>query len=122
MRPSPRIHLARGGAGRRRRSRAWTVVGLQAHTLSRLTRLISLIGIWATVGPRAAAVYLTGRSGAIGPEIFGPRSQTFKALSGWLNASLTAVPSKPQCAMQLSQRGFLPTPYLSHSVSSMRER
>ena len=63
-----------------------------------------------------------GKSGAIGPAMRGPRIETSNALSGWLNASLTAVPSNPQCAMQLSQRGFLPTPYLSHSVSSISDR
>src|ERR1700733_7265764 len=66
MRPTLTVHLAPGGADQRSRSRATTVVGLPAHALSRLTRLISLIGISATVGPRAEAVYLTGKSGALG--------------------------------------------------------
>src|ERR1700730_7966693 len=95
-------------------------IGGFAHD-PRLTRLMSPIGIAVTAAKRAPpSVYSKGNSGAIGPATRGPRSEVSSALMGLLNASLTAVPSKPQWAMQLSQRGFLPTPYFSHSVSSIR--
>ena len=58
-------------------------------------------------------------SGAIGPSVFTPSNMTGSDFSGCLIASVAAVPSKPQCTMQLAHFSYLPTPYFSHSVPSI---
>jgi hypothetical protein len=60
--------------------------------------------------PDRSTEYLIGNSGAKEPSVLGPCRKTRRALSGCLIASLTAVLSYPQCAMQLAHFGLLPVP------------
>ena len=59
---------------------------------------------------------------AIAPSVRTPRSATDSAFSGCCIMSFTAEASKPQWTMQSAHFSYLPTPYLSHSVSSMSSR
>src|SRR5580658_6857838 len=93
----------------------------KSPSILRSGRLMASTEIMTSVAGAATPSRFSARSGAIGPDTRGPRSEVSSALRGCRNASLTAVPSKPQWAMQLLHLGLLPMPYLCHSVSSIRD-